>query len=336
MSTHPHRYKKILRWALTIACTAYIIRFFIKNTDDFKLMGRLQPGTILAIAGLVVLGYVIFCWRFRIVLKKCSGKSVPFFHCFRILILGRFLTMLVPQGGNIFQGIALNKQYQIPYTRYASSFFSFVWMDTCVNLILAVLIVVIVQPKLSIGSFLATHFLTGLLVLILIAPILTEVILRLVKFQNSRLSWLHERLSEMFSVSVANLRDTVFMLKFLLGGMVVFANAISIFFLCFRAMDMSINLPVLALFYVVLRLSTFVTITPDNVGIREIAYGIISEQMQFGMAQGILISIIIRIIGTTVIIILGTTFGGIGLLRHRDDFSGEKESVNGGAMDQGR
>ena len=320
MTTHLYRYRKILRWTLVFACTAYIIRFFIKNVDDFKLLAKLQPGTILAIAALLVLGHVFFCFRFQMVLKKCSGTSVPFFHWFRIMIRGRFLTLLAPQAGNIYRSIALKKHYRIPHTRYASSFFSFVWMDACVNLILAILIVLIVQPKLTIGDIAAVYLLAGLFVVILVAPILTEVVLRLVKFRNERLSWLHGRLSEMFSVSVANLRDGVFMLKFLLMGMVVFVDAIAIFFLCFRAMDMSINLPALALFYVVLRLSTFIIITPGNLGVREIAYGIISEQMKFGMAQGILISIIIRIIGTTVIIILGTLFGGIGLLRHKDDY----------------
>ncbi len=329
MPTHPHTYRKILRWAMLFACTAYIIRFFTRNIDDLKLMGKLHPGTILAIAALAVLGHVIFCFRFQMVLKKCSGTSVPFFHWFKIVILGRFLTLLAPQAGNIYRSIVLKKHYRIPHTRYASSFFSFVWMDACVNLILAVLIVLIVQPKLSIGRIDAVYLLTGLFVLILVAPILTEVILRLVKFRNERLSWLHGRLSEMFSVSVANLRDGVFMLKFLLTGMVAFVDAIAIFFLCFRAMDMSINLPALALFYVVLRLSTFIIITPGNLGVREIAYGIISEQMKFGMAQGILISIIIRIIGTAVIIILGTIFGGIGLLRNREEYlptGNEKDS----------
>ncbi len=320
MHAHLHRYRKILRWALVFACTAYIIRFFIKNVDDFKLLGKLQPGTILAIAALAIIGHVIFCFRFQMVLKKCSGTSVPFFHWFRIMILGRFLTLLAPQAGNIYRSISLKKHYHIPHTRYASSFFSFVWMDACVNLILAILIVLIVQPQLSIGEIGAVYLLAGTFAVILVAPILAEVVLRLVKFRNERLSWLHGRLSEMFSVSVINLRDGVFMLKFLLMGMVAFVDTIAIFFLCFRAMDISINLPALALFYVVLRLSTFIIITPGNLGVREIAYGIISDQMQIGMAQGILISIIIRIIGTTVIIILGTIFGGIGLLRNREEY----------------
>lgn len=320
MTTHLYRYRKILRWILVFACTAYIIRFFIRNGDDFKLLAKLQPGTILAIAALTVLGHVIFCFRFQMVLKKCSGTSVPFFHWFRIMSLSRFLTLLAPHAGNIYRSISLKKHYRIPHTRYASSLFSFVWMDACVNLILAILIVLIVQPKLSIGDIGAVYLLAGIFVVILVAPILTEVVLRLVKFRNERLSWLHGRLSEMFSVSVANLRDGVFMLKFLLMGMVAFVDAITIFYLCFRAMDMSFSLPALALFYVVLRLSTFIIITPGNLGVREIAYGIVSEQMKFGMAQGILLSIIIRIIGTTIIIILGIIFGGIGLLRNRKEY----------------
>jgi len=282
MPAHRHRYRRILRWVLAIACTAYIVRFFVKNSDELALLGRLEPGTIAAIAALAVMGHVIFCWRFRMVLKKCSGKSVPFFHWFRIVMLGRFLTLLAPQAGNIYRSIALKKHYRIRHTRYASSFFSFVWMDACVNLVLAVIIVLAVQPALRIGEIRAVYLLAGVLVAVLAAPILAEVMLRRVRFRNERLRWLHGRLSEMFSVSTANLGDGAYMLKFLLGGMVAFVDAIAIFCLCFQAMGMPIGLPALALFHVVLRLSTFVIITPGNLGVREIAYGIISEQMKFG------------------------------------------------------
>lgn len=320
MTPRSDKFKKVIQWALAVACTAYIVHFFATNTDKLKLVMQLNPLAIGAIAVFSILGHLIFCVRFQIVLKKCSGKSVPFFPWFRIVILGRFLTLLAPQAGNIYRSIALKKHYQIPHTRYASSFFSFIWMDACVNLLLTLAIVAIVEPGLMIGRLRAVLLLAVSIVAIVAAPLLIEAVFGLFSFKNKKLGWLHSKIAEMLRVSVSNLRDARFMLKVFVTGVVGLGNTLAIFYLCFRCLDLPIKLPTLALFFMIMRLSTHIAITPGNLGVREIAYGIVSDQMNFGMAQGILISVIIRVIGTAIIIVLGTIFGGIGLLQHREEY----------------
>ena len=194
-------------------------------------------------------------------------------------------------------------------------------MDTCLNLFYSVLIVIVVKSELHIANVRILNILVLLTVVIAIIPLLLAFAFRFPKFQNRRLSWLHEKLSEMLTVSVISITDPVYMLKIVLTGIIVFINTVAIFYLCFLSLDIPANLPALALFYILLKLSTQIIITPGNLGVRELAYGILSEQTHIGMAEGIIISVIIRILGSGVIIVMGTLYGGIDLLRRRGDYS---------------
>lgn len=320
MNNSPGRYKKAFRWFLTFVCVGYIVWFFLKNTQELKLVSGLNPVPIVGIGVFSFLGHAIFSVRFQIILKKYSDKKVPLFHWFRIVILGRFLSLLAPQAGNIYRSVALKKNYGVSYTKYAGTYFSFVWMDMCINLIIAEAVIILINPGLMIGRLRAVYLIAVILFMIIVVPILARTLLGLINFKNNRLSWLHGKLSEMLSISVNSLRDSAFMLKMLLTGLVAFADTIAIFYFCFRALDMPIDIPALALFFVILRLSTSVTITPGNLGVRELAYGIISANMQFSMAEGILISLVIRVVGSLVTIFFGAVFGGLGLLRGRSDY----------------
>ena len=64
-------------------------------------------------------------------------------------------------------------------------------------------------------------------------------------------------------------------------------------------------------------LSFFIVLTPGNIGIQEIAWGLLSEKMGIGMETGILMSGFVRLIGTGVLSILGITLGGVDLIRNR-------------------
>jgi len=75
-----------------------------------------------------------------------------------------------------------------------------------------------------------------------------------------------------------------------------------------------LDLPSAALFFTVLTLLNQIVITPGNLGIKEVAYGVLAQQLQIGMAQGILVSLILRVLTLVVTTALGLAFGGRGLL----------------------
>ena len=62
---------------------------------------------------------------------------------------------------------------------------------------------------------------------------------------------------------------------------------------------------------------TYFIISPGgNLGVREILYGLLGAQMGIGETEGILASVTIRVLSFLTLIVLGVSFGGIGLLRN--------------------
>jgi hypothetical protein len=69
------------------------------------------------------------------------------------------------------------------------------------------------------------------------------------------------------------------------------------------------------------KLSTYVSITPGNLGLQELACGILGAQVQTGgMAPGILASVMVRAVSYPVLAVLAISMGGIGLLRGRSRY----------------
>ena len=73
----------------------------------------------------------------------------------------------------------------------------------------------------------------------------------------------------------------------------------------------------IAFYHVILKLLNTILITPGNIGIREIAYGIISQQMNLSMGEGMIVSMVMRIIGMVVILTAGVLLGGHALLKQQ-------------------
>ena len=309
------KYQLLIRWIVAAACIVYIVNFFINNQDEIKLIKNLSYKNIILILVIMTISQLIQAFRFRIVLHKCSEIKIHYWPWFRASMLASFLNTFIPQGGNIYRSIYLKSQHSISYTRYAAGLFAFLWLDTLLNLIFAMVIIVVQKVDLRFGTI------DGLLVLFVITvagaavPPAFVLLLKFIKIKNRYLLWLHSKISEMLSVAVQGAKDLKYLAKIILTGMIAFTNTVAIFYFCFSALNISASIPALGLFYILLRLCTLITITPGNLGIREILYGILGDQIHLGKAQGIIISIIIRILGTFVVILFGSLFGGIKLLK---------------------
>jgi uncharacterized membrane protein YbhN (UPF0104 family) len=222
--------------------------------------------------------------------------------------------------GNLYRGIQLKEKYGVSYTGYISGFSSLAWMDTGINLVIAFLAIIIISPGFKIGQFFAWKILSLLAVSVVLSPIVGEIILRKRFFRNNYLDWLHSKLSEVLTVSVNNLNDQAYLLKVFLLGIALLIRTCIMFYVYFTVFDIRVSIPVLVVFYALYKVSTFIVITPGNIGIQEVVYGFLSEQIGIGMAQGVLVAALIRVVGVFSISVLGVFLGGINLLRHRKDY----------------
>jgi len=316
-----NKFKKIFRLILIVICVAYLMRFFYKSRDSLQIAFTVNFKIIFYIILLQLIYYLLVGYRFQLVLEKCSGCKLNFLPWLKIFILGKFLNTVFSQVGSIYRSVRLKQDYSVSYTRYISSFTSMAWMDTCMNLVIAAAVIVVLNPGFRIGQFVAWKILTILTIVVIALPVLAEILLRKINFKNRYLNWLHSKLSEVLTVSVNNLRDMAYLLKIGLLGLAVFIRTCVMFYVYFSAFDVHVSLPALAVFYTLFKLSTFIVLTPGNLGVQEVAYGFLSEQMGIGMAQGVLVATFIRVVGTCSISALGVTLGGMDLLRHRRDYA---------------
>lgn len=320
--------KKRLRWLLTLICVGYVIYFLIKNHHDLKLIFDLDPVALCILFFLSCLSQLLVAFRLRIVIHKCSGIRLMFRQWFKVFILGRFLNLIFPQSGNIYRSVRLKKDYGISYTDYISTITSYFWMDTCLNLMFALLVVCLVDTGLKLGQFSAVSFLILLICVIAICPIALELIFSNTHLKNRYANRVHKKIHEILITTLNNLRDIRYIAKIFSTAVIAFCYYITALYFCFSVFMIKIPLPALALFHVIMRLSNTVTITPGNIGLRELAYGIVSSQMGVGLVEGVVISIVMRIIGTLVLFVFGLMYGGIGLLRDRNEYRVSPKIVN--------
>ena len=100
-----------------------------------------------------------------------------------------------------------------------------------------------------------------------------------------------------------------------------FVNNILIFYLCLSGFQGTITLPILAVFFILLKVSSYLILTPGNLGIREIAYAFLAEQMGLGLGEGMALSIFYRLFGMITVSLFGIYFGGLKLLGQKEQLA---------------
>jgi hypothetical protein len=317
--------QRITSWTVAVFCIGYIIRIFWKQHKELDIAFSLNPLVIGILVALFVSYFLLHCYRYLVILEKNSGEKISYWPWFKIYILGRFLNTFFPQTGNLYRGVLLKRDHGVTYTRYISSYAAFAWMDSFMTICVAIVIVALFDPGLYLGEVSAIGVLGGLAVIIAAGPPAALGISRIIEARLDRQLWLYAKISEVIKVMVQSIADPMFVFKVFSTGLVLFAGVVAIFFIFLHSLQAYISLPGLALFCALNLLSTYINITPGNLGVQELSYGILSEVLGIGMETGILFSAIIRVFGSAVVFSLALPLGGVSLLRKRKEYEEEKE-----------
>jgi uncharacterized protein (TIRG00374 family) len=321
------KFKTVFRLIIIVVCFAYIAVFLYKNRQQLHLILNLRPRFIILLLALFMADLIINSVRIKIVIEKCSRLKLPVFGWFKIFLLGRFLNTIIPQMGNIYRCVVLKQDYNVSYTSYISSFASFAWVDTGLNLIFALITILAAGSTIRMAGLPAWQMISALIGLVIAGPVAAEFVFGLIKVKNKSLAWVHSKLSTVLTTSVNTLKDGVYFSSITVTTVVAFIIAIAEFYVCFSGLGLSVDLPALILFFAILKISDVVVITPGNLGIREIAFGILTQQIGLGITEGILVSAIMRVLSTILVFVLGIFLGGIGILRKRQDYITNKTDI---------
>ena len=203
---------KTIQYAILIASIGYIIFFFIGNKNIFQTTFQIDLKILVSILILQLIFLFLQSWRFQIMIQKCSLVRPPLWSWFKIFILGRFLNLIFTQIGNLYRSVQLKSKYGISHTRYVSVFTSMAWIDTCMNLMIAFLVILLTNVSFQIGQLIAWKAILIIFTIIFFGPVILEILLKKIRIVNHRFLWLQGKLSEVLNITLVNTRPIRFFL----------------------------------------------------------------------------------------------------------------------------
>jgi len=236
-------------------------------------------------------------------------------------MMAKFYNLFFAPSGNIYRAIELKRKFNISYTDYVSASVSFTWMDLILDLIFSEIVILSVKPDLMFGNVKASQFVVLLVAIFICLPILANFLLKKIPLRAAALVWVKSKLSEVMSATLNNIRDTSYLCKVIIWGILFTIQTVTVYYLLFDSFQIKLDIPSIFLFYSLLKISTAFIITPGNIGIQEIAFGFLSSQIGGSMATGILVSTVCRVLGTAIIIIIAVIMGGTGLIQTKNIIS---------------
>ncbi len=309
------RLRRALPWGLFAASVVATAVLVWHRGEDLALLRALDAASVVVLVALQALYLVVQSGRFHVVLVKLAERSVGFWPWLQLFVLGRFLNLFVPQAGNVYRGVELKRRFGIGYTRFVAAFVNAPWVAMVMNFLIGAVVVALAAPEARVGTW-PLGLLLGLAALVTAAaPVLALPLLALVPQRWRALAWLHTRLAETLQVTLASLRDARYLARVLAWTLAAFVQAVALLWLCFVALGADVGLAQAVAFYVLLQLSTYLAVTPGNLGLQELAFGFLALGMGGGAVEGVVVSGLLRVTGVIALLLTALPMGGVQALR---------------------
>jgi uncharacterized membrane protein YbhN (UPF0104 family) len=309
---------KALRWLLLTVLVVLTLRLMVVDPAPIWRLGNIQTHVLVSMVSLMVLNQWLMSLRFKLVMKRCAGAQLSHWRWFQVISVGQFLNLFVPQLGHLYRASVLERQVGLSYTAYATGLFVYSWFEVLVGTLLAVVVVASHDCALRVAGVPVLPLLAvGLTVLFLLPWVVDALVSRAQFRSNSAVSMLDRARDSLARARVA-LRDRTFVAAFVVLNLAVTVEHVVMLALAFHAVGGGPGINRLVLFQVLLKLTNQIAITPGNVGISELAYGALSGASSTSAQHGIAAALVIRTLGTLVIVGLGLASGAGSVLRqHR-------------------
>jgi len=306
-----------------VACIGYLAQYLWVNRDHLGVVFAFSGPQVVAIVALVTLHNFVYALRLYHVFCRTTGKPFRYLEWLKLAVLGRFLNHFVPQLGNVYRSLLLKKKYRVNHTVYASSFLSFIWLDIFVNLIIAI----IAFHYFKFDPLVFNISLLPLLYLSLFSLALIPFLfyyLSCFEIRGGRFKWLKGRFDEAMKISINSVKSPAFLFTFFCLTLLSSGVMVVIFYFIFSGIGVEIKNLELIIFNLVHRLASNIVITPGNLGLRELAFGALSASFSMGLAPGVIVSGVLRVVSFTVLVVLGLALGGRHLLLDKEKILDEK------------
>lgn len=310
MIEHINRHKLIYSYLILALLVAGFAYYFKGHREEFRLLRRVSAGYLFGIAALVFLFKLVLSLKFK-TLIAFSGIRLKLREWLGLPCVSTMVNYLLPaRAGVATQALYLKKAYKFEYSRFAVYLTGFLIFAMLANSASGMLF-------LTIYYLMHGVFFTAIFFIFLICLILSLTLIFLMYYMPSiEIRWeVLEKLLKGFNF-IKNKRHLV--LRLLL---IQFADIIITglrLFLAYKALGIEID--ILPVFMVGLFASTsaIFSITPANLGIRELFITVSSMLIGETVAVGIMASLLDRTIGAAISFVTGFAFIFVLMPRKKD------------------
>ena len=288
---------QIIKWIILAVVIILLINYLIKNSHEFSFLKKIRIEYIIPVILLNIFNLLLSCSRFYMMLTHVSHR-IPLYTVFKYFIFGRFINKFIPYGGSVYRAIMFKKTDGVSYKKYIASNISFDWLNLIYSTLLGVAVIGFYDPQLKIRSIPLLPLFIGALLLLILGIPLAKKVLTLINRSVSA-SFFRKRMNETADIIdgvVDVLKNRIiFFSNSIIISLIIFSTLIS-FHLLFKSIGVNADLTVLLVYLIILRFFRVMRITPANLGIREFLLGFLSYFLGTGAAEGIAVSIMMRLI----------------------------------------
>jgi|GEM_PF-92169 len=306
-STFPNRWISKIKKIFFLLILSLLVIYVVKNHEEFRFIFSLQAVYLLPVLVILSGGLVLTGYHFYLVLTFIS-RPISFFTAFKYFILGGFINKFVPHGGGLFRLVMLKKDVDISYRDSLSTLISYGWLNALISVASGTLIIGFYDPLSRFrGVPVLGIFVVVLLVQLLLIPLLLLMVKKFPPVKRETSSVAQVKLPDIRSLGqvwgdilqriTVVMKNGPILLKSTVIILLNLGGTIGVIYLLFCSIDKPIGLTSAAILAVTMRLSSIVELTPGNLGIREFLLGFLAEGLGQGMAPGMTISMIWRLIG---------------------------------------
>lgn len=307
--------RRVVPWAALAAAVVGTGVLIDRRGEDLAVLGGLEAWAVVALVAMQLAYLVVQSGRFHVVLARLAGRPVGFWPWLRLFVLGRFLNLFVPQAGNVYRAVELRRRFGVGYTRFAAAFVNAPWLAMVLNFALGAAVVVVAQGEARLGGWPLALVLAAAAVATAAAPFALALLLPLVPRRLRALAWLRGRLEEMVGVTLASLRDPGYLARVAGWTVAAFVQASAMLYLALSALGADVSVAEAVAFYVLLQLATYVAVTPGNLGLQELAFGVLAVGLGSAAVDGVVVSGLVRVTGVVAVVAAALPLGGVQALQ---------------------
>jgi len=263
--------KRWITWTIAAVSFGFIVWLILRDEQTIEALRRISALQIVVLLTLQIVYLIVESRRLEIVIEDAANTEISSYAMLSIFSVGRILNLLVPQAGNVYRGVRLNRSYGIAVTDYAGALGAFVWLTVVLSLLTSGVVLGFTQPDLTVSS------LPSWIIMVVAGILVSAVPIVLYLFASSALRARNPdsilgKVASVVQAAADVVTNPILVLKFIATWLATLAVIGPMYIWTFAIVDVSVGLGAAIAIYGLVQVASFVVITPGNIGILDIGF----------------------------------------------------------------